>query len=357
MPRINVYKSLLCKWCSKEFLGYINAKYCSKDCQRLYNYKSNEKKSVDASHLRYPDDCDPNSYIECKICGYRTTDLAQHPSVHGLSQKEYKFKYGNQIKCKNIIDKMSSEANPWTKHGGKYSPFSKSFTAYNNKDNTEEIIEELKAKCVEIKKENNSNPLTLSYYIAKGFTELEAKELLRNRQTTFTLDKLIEKHGQEVGFERWKERQIKWLATLNSKSDEEKLEINKKKLYKNGMKSKSETNLFNMLLEVTGLNLISQFELPRKDKPESLYVYDIVYNNKIIEFNGDFWHANPNSFMFNDIVKHPRVSKIAEDIWESDKKKCDYANELGYEVLIIWETDFKNRKNEVIAKCTNFLTQ
>jgi len=69
----------------------------------------------------------------------------------------------------------------------------------------------------------------LDYYISRGYGQEEAEELLLERQKTFTLEKCIEKHGIEEGTKIWRERQDKWLATLDSKSDEEKAEINRKK--------------------------------------------------------------------------------------------------------------------------------
>ena len=74
---------------------------------------------------------------------------------------------------------------------------------------------------------------TLEYYLEKGMSEEEAKIALKERQSTFSLKKCIEKYGEEEGTRRFKERQEKWLHTLNSKSDEEKHILNMSKNVKN----------------------------------------------------------------------------------------------------------------------------
>jgi hypothetical protein len=51
----------------------------------------------------------------------------------------------------------------------------------------------------------------LDYYIKRGFSEEDGLKLLKERQTTFSLDICIEKYGEIAGLKRWKDRQEKWL--------------------------------------------------------------------------------------------------------------------------------------------------
>lgn len=46
---------------------------------------------------------------------------------------------------------------------------------------------------------------------------------------------------------------------------------------------------------------------------------------------------------------------FAQDKWKKDKEKIDYAKSKGYMVLIIWERDFKNNKEDVIKECLEFI--
>lgn len=53
------------------------------------------------------------------------------------------------------------------------------------------------------------------YWLNKGYTEEEAKEKISNLQRTFTLEKCIEKHGEEEGLQIYNNRQKKWLESLH----------------------------------------------------------------------------------------------------------------------------------------------
>ena len=46
---------------------------------------------------------------------------------------------------------------------------------------------------------------------------------------------------------------------------------------------------------------------------------------------------------------------LVKDIWESDKLKISALNNLGYDVLIIWENDINNNKEVELNKCINFI--
>ena len=222
--------NLWCKECSTAFIGYRTAKFCSDSCSAASKKRMQITKGIERSKLLFPDTADTNSYISCALCGYRTTDLAQHPQVHGLTQEQYRKQYGD-IKCKNLRDKMIGDKNPAFNHGGKLSPFSKKFVNYTDETN----IQTLKDKAVQTKIKNKTNPLTVDYYTSKGYTEETAKSMLSDRQSTFSLDKCIDKFGEEAGKDIWQQRQNKWMVTMNSKTDEEIEEINKKKIYRKGM--------------------------------------------------------------------------------------------------------------------------
>lgn len=73
------------------------------------------------------------------------------------------------------------------------------------------------------------SPRCAEYWLAKGYSEKEAKEKISKLQSTFSLEKCIEKHGVIKGTEIWENRQIKWQNTLSNKSSEETADINNKK--------------------------------------------------------------------------------------------------------------------------------
>lgn len=89
------------------------------------------------------------------------------------------------------------------------------------------------------------------------------------------------------------------------------------------------------------------------------YFYDFTVisnsNKKIIEFNGDYWHANPIKYNENDYVNAVRVG----DIWKEYEKKVNIAKEYGYEVLVIWENEIQSPVGleTNIERCLSFLKE
>ena len=96
----------------------------------------------------------------------------------------------------------------------------------------------------------------IQYFIDKGLTKDEAKIALKERQTTFSLKKCIMKYGEIEGTKRWKERQIKWQNTLNSKSEEEIKRINMSK--SSGKNNVSTTNGYCLLYYIIYIFIMSK---------------------------------------------------------------------------------------------------
>lgn len=65
------------------------------------------------------------------------------------------------------------------------------------------------------------------YWLDKGFSEEDAIKIVSERQSTFSLDKCVEKYGEEEGRRRWQDRQDKWQETLSKRDDMN--DINKRK--------------------------------------------------------------------------------------------------------------------------------
>lgn len=192
------------------------------------------------------------------------------------------------------------------------------------------------------------------YFIARGYSEEDAKKLVSESQKYFSKEICIEKYGEEQGLKVWQDRQNNWQNTLKNKPSEEIARINKLKLFKGGSVSKGETILFEHL-QKEKIPCKKQHAIQKDDI--SYYVYDIVYQNKIIEYNGDFWHANPKKYKRCDVLRLPNNTTTAEKIWKKDQDKIQFAQDQGYEVLIVWESEIKKNKEEVLTKCIRFLTQ
>jgi len=185
----------------------------------------------------------------------------------------------------------------------------------------------------------------IEYWTNKGYSIEAAKLKVSNIQTTFTLVKCIKKYGEEKGLTVFNKRQEKWKQSLQANFSK----------FGDGRSpsSKFASSIITILCEY--LNI----EVPKKEKwikdkqSKKAYSYDFTYNKKIIEFNGDYWHCNPNIYEADYFNKRKLLN--AKQIWEYDEQKIKTANKYGYQVFIVWESDFKNNPEEVIEKCIQFI--
>lgn len=212
-----------------------------------------------------------------------------------------------------------------------------------------------------------------------GWTREEFDEY--NKSRAVTIENCIRRHGEEKGLEVWNnycELQA-YTNTLDyfverESSKEKGLEVF---LRYNKEKGKSQDPYwivekynvtFEEALEILSsrstLRFISEGEKYFVNKLEELlneqikytyktqqfciwskelevpFFYDMVCTKrmKAIEYNGDYWHANPNLYEADYIVKKVKMS--AKEIWERDQIKLKCLLERGFDVKVIWESDF-----------------
>ena len=178
----------------------------------------------------------------------------------------------------------------------------------------ENLKKATKTNMKRIKKKYQKNT-TIEYYLSRGYDKEEARKMLAERQKTFSKKICIKKYGEEEGLRIWKERQDRWVATLNRKSDSEKAEINSKKSNKtyenlinkfNSNRDKIKEYVFNTF----GMNLYGTVE-----ELEEAIAEKIAYNRFIVyhlpdRFYGcfaklvwDFLEIDFNSAEFNRLHK------------------------------------------------------
>lgn len=173
-----------------------------------------------------------------------------------------------------------------------------------------------------------------------------------NRERTkHTIDSYIKKYGEILGKQKYKEYYIAWKRGMEKRS-------------MNG-RHKNYSNISQMLFD----NIIAtfdsnisacyatfnyEFSLSNND---TLYFYDFTVPdlNLIIEFNGDYWHANPT--LYNETFVHPVLNRTAKEIWDKDDIKIRVAKDNGYDVLIIWEKDYQDDPNKVLTDCITFINR
>jgi hypothetical protein len=78
-------------------------------------------------------------------------------------------------------------------------------------------------------------------------------------------------------------------------------------------------------------------------------LFDFLVNNKLlIEMNGNYFHANPDMYKESDVIQIANKYITAKDIWEYDNKKIELGKKSGYEVLVFWEKEFINMRDEEV---------
>lgn len=180
---------------------------------------------------------------------------------------------------------------------------------------------------------DNAKPSHFSkeYYINLGYSENEAQAII-SKKNSRNEKFFISKYGEVEGKQKYKEFIQKTTAFL-----------------KNIRCSKIATELFDKLKnEFNDLNFrYAENEVKITDFNGNNYYIDCVIDNGkkfvCIEFNGDFWHANPKKYQSDEIVAW---GKTAQEIWKKDENKSTLILEHFDDLKIVWESEIN--LNELI---------
>ena len=198
------------------------------------------------------------------------------------------------------------------------------------------------------KVKNRVNTLEIEYYINKGYTKQEAILKLKERQATFSLQKCIEKYDTlEEATDVFNKRQKKWKKSLKANFEK----------YGDGRtpQSKSASDIITIICKELGI------KKPKKEKYINTgtiaYSYDFCLKDKrkIIEFNGSYWHCDPNFYEEN--YYNSSIGMTAKEKWEFDKQKIETAKSYGYDVLVIWESEWQDSLVKAATKALNFINK
>lgn len=353
-----------CANCGKEFETNTKRKrFCSVTC-----------KYISWSKEDFPDGSD---FVVCKECGVRARQLLQHiEKVHHMTVEDYCAKHNctrYDLSCEVLHKQMSTNISKachegrcgWQKgkenpshseecRNGRRSPWSMNYKGYDGLSNTEkkQKISQFAKNVANSREANGNNSLTVEYYVNKGFSADEAKKKLKERQSTFSLEKCISQYGEDEGRKIFAERQEKWQSTLKSKPIEEIERINKAKMLNGKGYSKISQQLFNKIMLVIGneyINVYYATNNPNLDFNEYMvhdnntqcnffldfYVKD---NNKVIEFDGDYWHGEKRGNQ------------------KRDREREEKLKALGYvNILHVKECDYKANPQKIVDKCVEFI--
>jgi very-short-patch-repair endonuclease len=328
-----------CLFCNKKFEKKGRKLYCDDSCGIKYRRKV-KNGGVDT---------DNGEYVECSICGAKKASLTYHLSkLHNITMQEYMIQYNKTLdECilkstrKFWGDKLKGDKNGAYQHDGKYSPYSKKFIKYDKLSDADKekkinnVCETLSSTLTDGSGRMNTQ---VGYWTKQGYTEIEAKKRITERQTTFSLEKCIEKYGKNVGKERWKERQSKWLSSLPKQNFSF---ISQKLFWSLYDKVKNEYNMiyFAQLNQQTkqleeNKNYEYKLDIGQSYCKLDFFIKDI---NKAIEFDGDYWHGEK------------RGNK------KRDETRTRLIEETGVKVLHVKERDYNNDQQKVLQECIKFI--
>jgi very-short-patch-repair endonuclease len=186
--------------------------------------------------------------------------------------------------------------------------------------------------------------------IQERLTPEEYKGFRENMKGVFSLNWYIQKLGEEEGTKKYKERSKQlskntFWREYNSRNSKNWSPVSQELfwgIYKRINFLYKDIYFGELNHEFSGGIPFCNFDFVIND------------NKKIIEFNGDKFHANPLKYGPTDIpLKF--INKKAEEIWNDDKIKINKAKEKGYTVKIIWENEYRKNKEKIILECLDFL--
>lgn len=209
-------KIKICQNCNSEFLTTGNSvKFCSKECRTIYH-----------KNKKYKGKTEGIDYVTCKWCGIKGERIfgkhirLSHP---GKTEEDYKREFpGAPLYCERDKEQFSKESGKHMKEEKYRKMFSDAIKGEKNPNHA--------SNATDLERKNRS-PYSKEFYISRGYTEehaikqisqfakmdknysttLEywldktdgniekAKELLKDRQITFSLDKCIKRYGEKDG--------------------------------------------------------------------------------------------------------------------------------------------------------------
>lgn len=257
-----------------------------------------------------------------------------HPKVNN-SRELCSVIFENEEEA-NKLYQMMLEKNPYFKHNGTLSPFSKKFKGY--KGMSEKEIDEARNKVMWLDR-NDRVPNQIGYWLRQGLSEEEAQKKVSEFQVKFSKEICIKKYGEEEGLKVFAERQRKW---LNSYKKSNFSQVSQKLFWEiySQIKNDYENIYFASLDPITkekdknGKNF--EYIYPLNDSYVKLdfYIKDI---NCLIEFDGEYWHGE------------------AAGNQERDRIRDETLQKTKINMIHVKERDYYNNPELVLENCLNFI--
>lgn len=183
---------------------------------------------------------------------------------------------------------------------------------------------------------------TLQYFVSLYGDELGAikyAEVCKSKG--ITLDNMVRVHGKEQGFIKYNS----WLEKT-----------------KGNYVSLSGKQFIKDIVEYLPNHFIFHDSVYGKEfciYDEKLMMFDFVITSpvkKAVEFNGDYWHANPKKYKEDDLVPLRGGPIKAGEIWKRDSVKINALEKRGFDVYVVWENEYLQNPDEIVRKVIEWIT-
>jgi very-short-patch-repair endonuclease len=259
-----------------------------------------------------------------------------------------KYKLHIREHLNNIVYRTPSESKKTTSYKRKYYQTIKKRYGVNNISQSPEIKDKKKQTC--LRKYGVENNFINPDIRKKGIYALanrtkEQKEASRKKY----IETLHRKYGPNIN----NVAQIPSIAKKISKHTKNRCKNmscdEKAKMTQKARNTKMQNGCVSQIEKRVGDILKKYNKKYANNIPVGKYICDYIdeQNKKVLEVNGDMWHANPIVYKPNDII--PIINKQAKQIWEKDKKRKDYFTNRGYEYIVIWEKEIHKKPEEYIV--------
>lgn len=323
--------------------------------------------------------------VTCAVCGKNYKAISRtHLKTHGMTMEDYKRRYPMcEMQSPQTKKKLSTNRlEYWVeKHGEtigkkKYKEYrnflaEKNTFEYKNKKygwSKEDFNEYNKKRAVTLKNLSRKHGDEVGKKLYEDYVD-------KQRYSGVSEDYFIELLGEEQGKARYKElckEKAHTLETYTKRYGSKKLAEEKLKEFF----SKIESNKFSSELErefiLKVIQRLSEEEIAFEKmysilnenqygmwshRLEKLIKLDLVILDidACIEFNGNYWHCNPQ--MYTSDFIHPTLKKTAKEIWKIDEKKKKDVMEKGFNVKVVWELEYRNNKDLVIEEIVKWIKE
>lgn len=286
--------------------------------------------------------------LVCKVCGYESSlSIISHITrKHKMSMNEYRETYPECVVQRSSKSQIESQ-----------------------KESYKKAIEDPKVK--ERMLEKRSFPSEIKHWTRKGFSEEEARQKVSEFQRSQSIkgnnEKTKKLRSQKCSGEN-NPMSLASIAERNQTTIEEARKMTpcygrKGKLHP--MFGKKHTpEAIRKIGNYINTSRISKIEHEMSDFIVSVYgglknehvfgwCCDYVNHEKkiVVEFFGDFWHHNPRKYPKD--WQNPFTKRTSDYVYERDNRKINELKNHGYSVIIVWEHDWRNNKEQEVQKITN----